>query len=110
MLSSGTAEGRLVEWNPSVPLPESEGPFVALVEILDPSLADILPASVMAVVSRRGGRLSHFAIVARERGLPTFVIAGRDVASLVGQTVRVDADGMVPVESDGSVLSSVTNA
>lgn len=52
---------------------EDVEPVVVFVERLLPSLADTLPKCVVAIVSRNGGRLSHFAIVARERGLPTYV-------------------------------------
>lgn len=52
---------------------ESVEPVVIFVERLLPSLADTLPKNVVAVVSRTGGRLSHFAIVARERSIATFV-------------------------------------
>lgn len=71
VLSDGEASGRFVTLA-DIGDGDSE-PIVVFVERLLPSLAESLPDNVVAVVSRNGGRLSHFAIVARERGLPTFV-------------------------------------
>lgn len=71
VLSEGSASGKFTTFADMDS--EGPGPVVVFVERLLPSLADSLPENVVAVVSRHGGRLSHFAIVARERGLPTFV-------------------------------------
>lgn len=71
VLSGGEASGEFVTLADL--RSEDANPVVVFVERLLPSLAESLPENVVALVSRNGGRLSHFAIVARERGLPTFV-------------------------------------
>ena len=86
-LSEGAATGRFVTLS-NLETDESE-PVVVFVERLLPSLAETLPKNVVAVVSRTGGRLSHFAIVARERGLPTFVSPSLRPSGFEGKTVSV---------------------
>lgn len=96
-LSEGSASGSFVASPDAIPA-DSDGPFVLFVEKLEPSLAESLDPRVVAVVSRRGGRLSHFAIVARERSLPAFQSSDVRVSEYEGKTVRVDGSGIRVIE------------
>ncbi|MFZ3232694.1 MAG: PEP-utilizing enzyme [Patescibacteria group bacterium] len=80
---------------------------MAFVERLVPSLAETLPPNVVAVVSRTGGRLSHFAIVARERGLPTFVSPSLRPSEFEGKTVGVSDSG-IEILAQSAVIEPVT--
>lgn len=91
-LSEGSASGKFVTLS-DLDSGDSS-PVVAFVERLVPSLAETLPNNVVAVVSRTGGRLSHFAIVARERGLPTFVSPSLRPSEFEGKTVAVSNAGI----------------
>lgn len=81
----------------SKPFDSESGPKVFFVDSLDPALANSLPKSTVAVVSARGGRLSHFAIVARERGLPVFVSPGLPVSKFKGKEVKVSEEGIFEI-------------
>ncbi len=106
VLSEGAATGRLVGISD---LDETDGaPAVVFVERLLPSLADSLPDNAVAVVSRNGGRLSHFAIVAREKGLPVFVSPSFKVADFAGKNVRVSERGIETIASPD--VSDVTDS
>lgn len=107
-LSEGSASGKFVTLANLEP--NESDPVVVFVERLLPSLAESLPNNVVAVVSRTGGRLSHFAIVARERGLPTFVSLSVRPSEWEGKRVSVSNDGLEllpvssiaePIEQDG---------
>lgn len=78
------------------------GPGDVLVTgVLTPALSAILPL-VGAVVTERGGALSHAAIVARERGLPAVVgAAGATRRIRDGGQVRVDGGAGTVVPADG---------
>lgn len=95
-LSAGSAQGEFYLWDGKSRLPSSD--LVLFVETLDPSLVDSLKSNVKAVVSRRGGRLSHFAIVARERGLPVFVCSGIKAQAYVAKRVGVNETGISVIE------------
>lgn len=98
VLSDGEAAGVLTDAFWSMPQSSRErGEWVLLVDALDPSILSELPRSVVAVVSARGGRLSHFAIVARERGLPTFLDAEGKSRAHLGKRVKVGASGIEAV-------------
>ncbi len=85
------AEGKFVRLGSTF---EAGTPLVFFVESLDPSLAVSLPESTVAVISAQGGRLSHFAIVARERGLPVFVAPGFNASKFQDGWVRVSDEGV----------------
>jgi phosphotransferase system enzyme I (PtsI) len=72
-------------------VPDPGMPFVLVAEDLAPAdTARLDPATVLALVTRRGGPTSHTAILARSHGLPAVVgFAGAD-ALLNGTLVAVD--------------------
>lgn len=77
---------------PAPGVPESDTPFVLVARDLAPADTALLdPALVLAIVTAEGGKTSHTAILAGEKGLPAIVgVAGaRDLAE--GVTVIVDA-------------------
>jgi pyruvate,water dikinase len=77
---------------------------VLVTEITDPDWEPILKRA-SALVTERGGRTSHAAIIARELGIPAIVGAGDIEGRLVDhQTVTVScAEGEVGVVYDGEV-------
>jgi phosphotransferase system enzyme I (PtsI) len=81
-------------------VPESDTPFVLVARDLAPADTALLdPALVLAIVTSEGGKTSHTAILAGEKGLPAIVgVAGAlDIAE--GATVIVDAGaGLVEVD------------
>ncbi len=77
---------------------------VLVTEITDPDWEPILKLAA-ALVTERGGRTSHAAIIARELGIPAIVGAG-DIGDRIhdGQTVTVScAEGETGVVYDGEV-------
>lgn len=77
---------------PAPGVPESDSPFVLVARDLAPADTALLdPDLVLAIVTAEGGKTSHTAILAGEKGLPAVVgVAGAlDVAE--GSTVIVDA-------------------
>ena len=81
---------------------------ILLTEITDPDWEPILKRAA-AVVTERGGRTSHAAIVARELGIPAIVGAGADARKLTdGAMVTVCcAEGDVGVVYDGALAWDV---
>lgn len=72
----GDLRDRAVAWLLDVPmpgLPRPGVPFVLTADDLSPADTALLDASVLAIVTRRGGPTSHTAILARSRGLPAVV-------------------------------------
>lgn len=83
-VSAGVVEGVLAtEENIS----ETSGSVILVVKQLSPSLVQYF-GRVAGVVSENGGLLSHFAILAREQGLP--VVVGVDLTGQNGEQVRID--------------------
>ncbi|OLF13541.1 phosphoenolpyruvate--protein phosphotransferase [Actinophytocola xanthii] len=72
-------------------LPAPGEPYVLAADDLSPADTALLdPASVLAIVTRRGGPTSHTAILARARGLPA-VVGCADILSVTdGTAVSVD--------------------
>lgn len=69
-------------------------PTVILTDSIPPELAYALPKNTTAVVTLAGALLSHFTIVARERGIPVFLCENaRELEKSVGKSVRVDDSG-----------------
>ena len=81
---------------------------VLVTEITDPDWEPILKRAA-AVVTERGGRTSHAAIVARELGIPAIVGAGTEARRLTdGSTVTVCcAEGDVGIVYDGALAWDV---
>lgn len=76
ILSPGSAEGILRYRDSSENLSPWNEPTILFVDSIPPSLAYSIPENVVSVITRTGATLSHFAIVAREKGLPVFRIQG----------------------------------
>jgi pyruvate,water dikinase len=77
---------------------ETEGPVVLVTRLTDPAWSSLF-ARLAAVVTERGGVISHAAIIARENGLPA-VASVPDVTQRIrnGQRVRVDGySGVVEI-------------
>jgi pyruvate,water dikinase len=90
--SGGAAEGRVVRVQDGSELSRLGRASVLVVPACDVGLCAILPA-VRAVISERGGMLSHGAMLASALGVP--VVVGVEDASRLfsdGERVRVDAD------------------
>jgi phosphohistidine swiveling domain-containing protein len=90
--SGGAAEGRVVRVVNGSELARLPRAAVLVVPACDVGLCAVLPA-VRAVISERGGMLSHGAMLASALGVP--VVVGVEGASRVlrdGERVRVDAD------------------
>jgi len=86
---------RAVAWLLDVPmpgLPRPGVPFVLVADDLSPADTALLDASVLAIVTRRGGPTSHTAILARSRGLP----------AIVSCTAILDVPDGTPVSVDGT--------
>jgi phosphotransferase system enzyme I (PtsI) len=85
---------------PAPGIPQSDRPFVLVARDLAPADTALLdPARVLAIVTSDGGKTSHTAILAGEKGLPAIVgVAGAgEIAE--GATVIVDAGaGLVEVD------------
>lgn len=84
-ISDGMAEGVLTQ--PAL-LSAGNERQILLVDTLSPDLVKYLP-QVKGVVSRTGGVLSHFAIMAREHQVPV-VVTQQPMNELLGEQVVVD--------------------
>jgi phosphotransferase system enzyme I (PtsI) len=72
-------------------VPDPGHPFVLVADDLAPAdTATLDPASVLALVTERGGPTSHTAILARALGLPAVVGCGGALGIADGETVTVD--------------------
>lgn len=82
---------------------------VVVADELTPSQTAELTSDVVGLVTRRGSKTGHAAIIARTLGIPMVVGAGDVLDGLVdGQTVVVDGDaGTVVVEPDAAELAAV---
>lgn len=89
---------------PAPGVPESDTPYVLVARDLAPADTALLdPAKVLAIVTSDGGKTSHTAILAGEKGLPA-VVGTRGALDLAeGTTVIVDA-------AAGTVLADPTAA
>ncbi len=84
---------RAVAWlldEPMPGLPHPGEPFVLVADDLSPADTALLDASVVAIVTRRGGPTSHTAILARSRGLPAVVACAGILDVADGAVVSVD--------------------
>ncbi|RSM71549.1 phosphoenolpyruvate--protein phosphotransferase [Actinoplanes sp. ATCC 53533] len=90
---------------PMPTLPDPGCPYVLVAVDLAPADAALLdPKRVLAVVTSAGSFVSHTAILARARGLPTVVACGRALEIGDGTVVTVDGTaGRVSVGASGDV-------
>lgn len=98
-VGDGAASGVVCRLRTSDDIPHFPDGGILVAEITDP---DWVPAMrrAAAIVTDRGGRTSHAAIVSRELGVPAVIGAGNATSALVdGQTVTVScaqgAEGVV---------------
>ena len=90
--SPGRYEGRARVVRGAEELPGVRDGDVLVAVTTSPAFNAVLPL-LGAVVTDRGGLLSHAAIVAREYGIPAVVGTGDATRRIVdGSTVRVDGD------------------
>ena len=93
--------------------PKAMGTFkageVLVTQITDPDWEPIMKIA-SAIVTERGGRTSHAAIVARELGIPAIVGTGKAVSTLkTGKPITVScAEGEVGHVYDGALKFEVT--
>ncbi|KAF0243028.1 MAG: pyruvate water [Planctomycetota bacterium] len=87
-IAPGTAEG--IAWHPASAAEAPPADAVLVVPSLDPSWT-LLYSRVKAVVTGRGGLLSHGAIVARELGVPC--VLWPEARERVPEGARVEVDG-----------------
>jgi pyruvate,water dikinase len=91
----GWATGRAVVVNCECELWRVAPGDVLVTRVAGPALAHILPR-VVGVVTERGGSTSHFASLARERGIPMVLGAG-DVTRRIPDGARVAVDGVAGI-------------
>lgn len=89
-------------------VPALTGPSVIVAEDLAPAeTATLDRAHVVAIVTQAGGRTSHTAILAAQRGIPAVVQLGRATDIVSGTLLAVDGDsGEVTIDPDPELLAS----
>ena len=91
----GWAAGRAVVINCECELGRVAPGDVLVTRVAGPALSHILPR-VAGVVTERGGSTSHFASLARERGLP-MVLGVADATSRIPDGAQVAVDGVAGI-------------
>jgi pyruvate,water dikinase len=91
----GWAAGRAVVINCECELARVAPGDVLVTRVAGPALSHILPR-VAGVVTERGGSTSHFASLARERGLP-MVLGVADATSRIPDGAQVAVDGVAGI-------------
>ena len=91
----GWAAGRAVVINCECELSRVAPGDVLVTRVAGPALSHILPR-VAGVVTERGGSTSHFASLARERGLP-MVLGVADATSRIPDGAQVAVDGVAGI-------------
>jgi phosphotransferase system enzyme I (PtsI) len=89
-------------------IPQSDAPFVLVARDLAPADTALLdPALVLAIVTSDGGKTSHTAILAGEKGLPAVVGTAGALDIAEGTTVIVDAGaGLVEVDPSADAVAA----
>jgi phosphoenolpyruvate-protein phosphotransferase (PTS system enzyme I) len=87
-------------------VPDPGHPYVLVADDLAPAdTATLDPASVLAIITERGGPTSHTAILAKSLGIPAVVACVEATALVDGQRVLVDGgDGRVTVDPDEATI------
>jgi phosphotransferase system enzyme I (PtsI) len=93
---------------PAPGIPQSDSPFVLVARDLAPADTALLdPALVLAIVTSDGGKTSHTAILAGEKGLPAVVGTAGALDIAEGATVIVDAGaGLVEVDPSADAVAA----
>ncbi|GHF20634.1 phosphoenolpyruvate-protein phosphotransferase [Pseudolysinimonas yzui] len=93
---------------PAPGIPQSDTPFVLVARDLAPADTALLdPALVLAIVTSDGGKTSHTAILAGEKGLPAVVGTTGALEIAEGAMVIVDAGaGLVEVDPSPDALAA----
>jgi phosphotransferase system enzyme I (PtsI) len=93
---------------PAPGIPQSDAPFVLVARDLAPADTALLdPALVLAIVTSDGGKTSHTAILAGEKGLPAVVGTAGALDIAEGTTVIVDAGaGLVEVDPSADAVAA----
>jgi pyruvate, water dikinase len=91
----GWGTGRAVVINCECELARVAAGDVLVTRVAGPALSHILPR-VAGVVTERGGSTSHFASLARERGLP-MVLGVADATTRIPDGVQVAVDGVAGI-------------
>lgn len=97
----------LVLGRPVPGVPELHEPSIVIALDLAPAeTAGMDPALVAGIVTSAGGRTSHTAILAAQRGIPAIVEAGDALAVPAGSRVALDADaGELVLDPDDATLA-----
>lgn len=95
---------------PSPGVPALSGPSVIVAHDLAPAETAVLDrALVLAIITSGGGRTSHTAILAAQRGIPAVVQCDGILDLSVGTAVAVDGDtGAVTVEPSEAFVADLT--
>jgi phosphohistidine swiveling domain-containing protein len=91
-VADGRVRGKAYVVSADSPLERAPEGSIIVMEHADSGTIECL-SNARAVVTDQGGRLSHLAIMARERGMPAVIGTG-NATSLIktGETILVDAD------------------
>ena len=94
---------------PAPGVPQLTGPSVVVAEDLAPAETAVLDRSlVVAIVTEGGGRTSHTAILAAQRGIPAVVQCAGALELEAGTSVAVDGDeGAVLVAPSATVVAEL---
>ncbi len=91
-------------------VPDPGHPFVLVAGDLAPAdTATLDPATVLAIVTERGGPTGHTAILAKQLGIPAVTACAEAAALVDGQSVLVDGvNGEVVVDPSGELVAEAS--
>lgn len=95
---------------PAPGVPDLSEPSIVVAEDLAPAETAVLDRTlVLAIVTSGGGRTSHTAILAAQRGIPAVVQCDRALELIAGAHVAVDGDmGTVTLEPSEAFVADLT--